>query len=124
RIQILDVLCQSASCITESDYIRIGELRCELGIDTKPVGNPLELSCAGNHLMSRILGIDFLALQFDLGQIPLCPFANLSVDAGKLAVKDINGLLQMSDVFRRASAVENLDLGSNLLDRVLELLQA
>ena len=124
RIEVIDVLTQNAACLAQPDDIRVRELRRKLGSDSKRVGNPLELPDVLDHLSRRVLRIDFLGIQRDLGEVPLRPIANLAVDAGKFAVEGINGFLKMADGSRGTAAVETLNLGGNLMDGVLELLHA
>lgn len=86
------------------------------------VGNPLKLVDAPDHLARRVLRVDLLSFQCDLGEVALRPFASLAVNAGKLGVESINGFRKIADGPRRAAAVEALHLRGNLLDGVLELL--
>ena len=122
RIEVINVFTQSAACLAQPDDIRVRELRRKLDGDSKRVGDPLELPCALDHLPRRVLRVDFLNIQHDLGEVPLRPIVNLPVDAGKSAVEGINGFLKMANGSRGAAAVEALNFGGNLVDGVLELL--
>ena len=122
RIEVVDVLTESTPCLPEPHNIRVRELRRELGSDSKRVGNPLELTDVPDHLARRVLRVDFLGFQRDLGEVAFRPFANLAINAGKFAVEGINGFLKMVDGSCGAAAVEALHLGGNLVDGVFELL--
>ena len=121
RIEVINVFTQSAACLAQPDDILVRELRRKLGGDSKRIGDPLELPYALNHLSRRVLRVDFLDIQRDLGEVSPRPIANLVVDAGKFAVEGINGFLKMGNSSRGAAAVEALNLGGNLMDGVLEL---